>query len=555
MSCEFNWEGPLSIEAVDPYPWHGLVYVDASQQWLIPDNGHPPRSLPNPPNVSSFSFSELYRGRKDGALWDLGLPVPPFSQCLDDVGAESRSVRLLDIGSGLISVNGVLRRVGIRVKAAGEPGERELYDFEYSGPGNPPALAEFEIPSSILSGYAVLRHPYGGNDIGLGVGGIVHQFDRSPDGSRRLYGLVGSYVRGSVTYAFYYGVFEIVISADEDWNWSVDVVVIAAAADCIGGYSYNWDENAYLSGIDPADGQVVSRRYAPSDPASYTVPAGWDGELPLLLRYFRTGWIEYSISHSGVVLGGWYKPDGSVELVRMNYSYHWLDVSDIDGSYAEKETPDSDFYNFARYRGRRECNRSMDITISSGSYSKSYNYSLDFVQVMNLDTVSRDVIEGERMAGTVKRDVTESVGGLLNVRDETFTYTSEPPVNIPFSPQHVYSTVPRDAAGMYAPFAIAARPELSQAWDFIDIKPATTECRKAFGLVATNRRDSGADPWSEALITGLLTPAGAQGGDFHIPSFAARPASAYEEAYYNPMTGELARVVDYPAGISISGWI
>ncbi|AQZ96549.1 hypothetical protein ACFSB1_10680 [Halopseudomonas phragmitis] len=550
MSCEFNWEGPLSIEAIDPYPWHGLVYFDAGQNWLIPDNGHPPRNLPNPPNVSSFSFSELYRGRKDAALWDLGLPEPPFSQCLDDAGAESRSVRLLDIGSGLISVNGVLRKVGIRVKADGGIGERELYDFEYSGPGNPPALAEFEIPSSILSGYTVLRHPYFGDDIVLGVGGLVHQFDRSPDGSRRLYGLVGSYVSGSVTYAFYYGVFEIVISADEDWNWSVDVVVIANAEACVGEYSYNWDENAYISGIDKDTGQLISWRYAPSQPASWTVGPGQSFDV---LKPFRVGWVEYTVAHSGVVLGGWYNAAGSVELVRMSYSYNWLDVSDIDGTYGEKETPDSEYYNFARYRGTRQCKRSMVVNLSAGGSTKSYNYSFDYVQTMNIDTVFRGIIDGERMSGTVERDVIETFGELSHVRDETFTYTSETPFEIPFDPQSIYSMVPREP-GLYAPFAIVRRPELSFPSSMIDCKPAATGCGKTFGFVAVNKRDSGQNPWSSALVTGVLTPAGSVGDDFHISSYAGRPSGPYEEAYYNPMTGETARVVDYP-DILIAGWI
>lgn len=120
------------LDAIDPYPFHGLVYFakgDFSQaQILDPRDGRPHVSLPFakvPVHGISFPWAQ-YAPRYDGCLWDIGRPDPPVTPAIFAASATALGKRIVNrLGVGPVRLGERTAQVEVVFELVGRPSNLE----------------------------------------------------------------------------------------------------------------------------------------------------------------------------------------------------------------------------------------------------------------------------------------------------------------------------------------------------------------------------------------------------------------------------------------------
>ena len=514
MTCDAQWDWPLEIEALDPYPFHGLVYSEigpsgASQVMLQPSGGRPPILRPARP-VTNF-FGPSYSPLLESSLWDVGMPDPPPSDCLWAAGAESLGRTILAVVEPQIRVNGVTRRVN--VSRVDDDGLHQLRDVD-SGQ----QLATFAVTAAmVFSGKTQLRDPRSGQmrPLGAPVLGVI---DRSPDGTRRLYRTVASGTSAfGGTFAYYAGVIELQISADTDWNWSVEVIVRADLDQCLGQYSYYRAASINRTTISRVTGQLEFEAMPPNEAVSSV-----DGNL-------YTGSLVEIVTRTGRIVSAWFGPDGAVQYMRADYEYEITDFSDPSGSFWI-QTPDWSADRWLISRQRRE---QIPVRLYTDTHELRLTYDETFTAQTDVNWNSEGIPFGFRAS--------QHTRGIINTPAQWSTSTN---ISNPSSP----------GINTMSIAALGARPDVPHSPDEIAVltnqvrfRQANTESQqvRGFFIQGLNLATWLTPVLSRSGVVGALTPItpSAVGGN-------------PERALYNPLTNETARAIDLQAqGKGLIGWL
>jgi len=496
MSCESNWPSPLWIEAFDPYPWHGLVYSTGGELMLQPSQGRPPLPLPPVPP----DYYERLSHVTDPALWDIGNPDPPYSQCLFDAGAESLGRCLLEVSAPETRIAGVTRRLLVRWMRD-KPGELLMTEG-----GVEVGSAPFD-QATMLDGAEVLINPVDGSDVSPVV--RMDQIDRSPDGRRRLLAAMGFYSLNGQNYNFIAGIVVATIGESEEGALTLSCEVEATALDCLGSFSYERDSSRSSASLNPTNGNL---ELVPI-PADYSTGAG-------LYPFPHVGSMAEETKRLGRVLGGWLTPTG-VELVRCDYTRRIRQASDPAGSHAEKWDLSDTSYTHQIWRVDYTREREHTVRLYTGTAEVELSGREDRARRA---AVESDGIFGPPIyAGSVEYSDSESVPSIGSSSSESVE-TGDAIVDDFARLTSITATAPPDTSKPHAP-----EPPTFGSSVAVSV---TTNCQKARALIG--RTDT------QRYMTGALTPVGLAG------ALTAAGLDAPIVALFNPLTLATERSVDHP---------
>ena len=186
MSLPINSNWPLcKIDAIDPFPFHGLQYRVANQQWIDPMDGRPPFRKPSEPSASELDYYSAYL---DGCLWDIGRADPPESEQIENSGGRAA-------GKKIVSPDGVSpcrldgRTYQLNISSFFEDGLLLLY---WTRKGYPGYKIFAEIDPAIFGIVWANAVSEGGADASSIVPAPSYgasTLDKSADGRRRLIGV------------------------------------------------------------------------------------------------------------------------------------------------------------------------------------------------------------------------------------------------------------------------------------------------------------------------------------------------------------------------------
>ena len=500
-----QWPWPVRIEAVDPYPWHGLVYNQSGTVWLQPMGLRPRLPLPARPS-GIWGFSERPVQQPNPALWDVGLPQPPFSQELYDAGADSWSKRLLPSSSGLTRLNGESRVVFWRSMFGGG---YELVEVERIT-GDQTVVATFDVPwSTVFGGLSELKSP-SGSVVELVPEGLITQLTRSHDGTRRLCVARASYTGG---WSFIVGVFEVVISATEGWEYSVSINVLANTAACLGTYTYERDSALSSAVLSPVTGDL-----------EYTSIASSAQVVPGVTHNLVTGTYHEKIEHAGRIVGAYYDDDDAVQFVRMTQTYTRDETCSAAGTFAEKWEPTDTSFTKDTWviTGTKTRTNRYEYTIGGNSQAIEhvfeYTGDVDFAEI--------EVGGEQQRSGTVTGTNRREVLGTPLLSEITGTETDEEIVGFSFQwGPSAGAAVPRDSEAVYG-------PEETRTLNVFEVREANTDSQlNQVGNLVKGFYAKGA---GNIYLTPVLTPGGSVGGTVVRPD----NVTTSERAFYNPLTGD-----------------
>ena len=522
MSCESNWASPLHIEAIDPYPWHGLVYhtpPGVGRPLIQPSGGREPRRLPDPPYWYD-SAAIAYEPKTSSSLWDIGKPDPPQSECLVSAGAESIGRRLLDDTSTIARLNGVTRSFRIRWSASKNLTLHEVF------PASEELLAS--VPFSITdvsAGITQVLNPLNNQPVANAMAPSLFRLDRNPDGTRYLIGLQASYLGASGEFVqFLVGLIEVVIGVDESGTPGLSYRVVADMPSALGQVSYSRDSQRRAVAINPSTGALVFTDIPPD----YSTGAG-------VYPYPHVGTFSELRERSGRVVGAWYREDGTEELVRLKTRYSRTESSDQAGSKGEKFEPNAETYSKQIWNIHWQTERVTSAEYSVGGLA---------VEVESHDERSRVVaVESTGFSPPWSGQITyadlemvQQVGSW----DSEEVRTDQPVIGDWATIATIFATGMPSETDVYAP------DETRFGSRFV-VRSAITRCNKTHGLSVR------ATESEELHVTPVLTPAGVR-GEMAVITQAAFGWPTAELATYNPLTGQTVRQVDHPDW-RIQGWL
>lgn len=521
------WPATGEPDLLDPYPWHGLVYSESDTWWLAPTGSRPVIELPVPPVVPSsvMPINDPYSPVLDGALWDLDRDDPPFSQYLDDRGALSISRRILPVLSGVVRKDSGTTFLFLR--ATGQVGVWDLWESSNT------LSNQFEVllgQVTISQPDVTLYDPYSGDPFVTNpASGILNQIDRSKDGRKWLMAVVGGTpnTNNQTTFIKLLFTVEFELLSDDTWTWQT--TIIAGIEQCMGSYTVARTVNAQRSRltIEQPDLEVtgtfnaaerISSRYQDDSISNGT-------------------YSEYR-TRTARIMGGWFTATGLVELLYADYEVYNEQSVDLSGSYSSKVSAEADDYEYQHWRILTQKRRGMEATLRAGAGSVTLDYEI----TENLDYSTDEVYDaagpngpGIYVTGAVEYVVDEVIHGTPATYQNIYT---EGPYVTGFAVEPGIIASPALATGqLWAPL----RLEYSRA---LELRRAVTQCNKAAAMMAGGESPSG--PW---WLSESMTPAGPLG------SAVQTAAGAGEKCSYNPITGELARQADLPAGQSLVGWL
>ncbi|RRV80341.1 hypothetical protein [Stutzerimonas stutzeri] len=521
MTCASHWDSPLHIEAIDPYPWHGLVYhvpPGTGRPLIQPSGGRDPRLLPRAP----YWYDNFvgYAPKTNGSLWDIGKPDPPQSECLVAAGAESLGKRLVYHDSTIARLNGVTRR--FRISWINRT-TLNLYEV-LSTSENLLASTPLSI-SDVSAGVSQVLNPRNDQPIASAMAPSLTRLDRNLDGTKYLYGLQASYLGASgQPVQFLVGLIEVIIGTDLDGGPTISYRLVADMPTALGQTSYVRNSQRRAVAINQSDGTLDFTDI----PADYSTGAG-------VYPYPHVGTFSEVRERTGLIIGAWYRPDGTEELVRLKTRYEREESSDPAGSRGEKFAPNDETYRKQIWNVLWQTARTTSAEVSAAGHA---------VEVVLTDVRSRD-------ADIQRIGLTTLVGGqIAYVDDESVALvgswhsdsirTDQPVVSDWAAIVTIFATGLPDESSVYAP------DELQFGSNFI-VRRAATLCPKAFGFRVAVAADG------TMHLSPVITPAGVVGAMAAIAP-AAYGWSQAELATYNPMTGQTARQVDYPDW-RIQGWL
>lgn len=519
MSCESRWASPLHIEAVDPYPWHGLVYQvppGTGRPTIQPSGGRAARLLPAPPYW--YDNPVGYDPMVSASLWDIGRPDPPQTECLVLAGAESLGRRLVFHTSTIARLNGVTRRFRIQWL---NKSSLQLYELLASSESLV-ASTSLNI-ADVAAGITQVINPLSGQPVASAMAPSLVALDRNLDGTAYLYGLQASYSATSgQSVRFLVGVIEVLIGVATDGTPTIARRVVANMPAALGQTSYSRSSQRRAAAIDPSTGALEFTDI----PADYSTGAG-------AYPYPHVGAFSETRERSEQIIGAWYQPDGTPALVRLKTRYERTETSDPDGSHGEKFAPGDETYSKQVWSVTWQTTRTTSATLSVAGHT--VEVALDDVR--------------SRVASIQSTGFTPPWSGqIAYVDDETVAQvgawhsdsvrTDQPVISEWASIVSISASAPPDGAVVYAPDEV-------QFGSHLVVRLAATRCEKTFGLrIAAD---------GQMHISPVITPAGVHGAMAAIAQTAFGWSQA-ELSTYNPMTGQTARQVDYP-GWRIQGWL
>jgi len=540
MSLPTEWPGPGEPDMLDPYPWHGLVYLGEYEGFTVdllkPSGGRPERLLPDAPPrprqlpggpAEVIPINNAYDPVMDCALWDLARPDPPFSQYLYDLGAESISRRVLPVNTGLVR-----KRVGtsyLFLRGAATAGEWEVWEswnIHLSTAREQIGTLTLTLPDVTLS------DPYTGDTYTTNpASGVLQQIDLTKDGRKRLMAVVGGTPGVNDGSAFIKLVFvlEFELQPDDTWTWSTTIV--AGLEQCIGTFAVTREVNA-------------SRSRLTIEQPGLEVTGTFNATERISSRYQ-----DDSISHgtyseyrtrTNRVMGGWFTAGGGVELLYADYEFYNEQNVDLAASFSSKASAEDDDYEYQHWRILAQKRRGMEVTLRAGAGSVTLDYEI----TENLDYSTDEAYEaagpngpGIYVTGSVDYVVDELIHGTPAAYQNT--YTEGPYVNGFAIEPGILANPALETGRLWAPL----RLEYDRA---MTLRQANTQCNKAAAMMGGGLAGQPAAPW---WLSQALTPSGPMG----TPVETVEGSS--ERCSYNPITGELARQADLPAGQSLVGWL
>lgn len=502
MTCEAYWPSPLWIEAFDPYPWHGLVYQQADNRWLQPSEGRP--AVPLPP--SPLSFQEFPNYLADPALWDIGNPDPPYSQCLYDAGGESLGRGLLRVTDTETRVGGVTRKLDVRWSAEyGRTGELRLVED-----GVVVASTPYD-QQDVTAGVNILTSPYGG-DFNTMPGpldfGVTRQIDRSADGTRRLITHSNSYTSPAGRQYFIVGVVLVTIGQAEDGSLTLTYAVAATTSECLGAHTYSRNSDRYSARINASSGSLELTPIPPD----YSTGAG-------IYVHPHTGTMFEETERKGRVMGGWLTP-GGVALVRCDHTQRITQSGDPSGTYAEKWSPSSTSYENQHWRVAYAREREYEIRLYSDTDELTLSGRDDRSRVAAVD--SNPVSGGSpTYLGSVEYADSELVEGLV---DHSVESTDDSGLSFQeLAILSITATAPPDMTKTYAPEPLSLPTGVRAS--------VSATCQKAWTI--------GARTATDLYMSAVITPEGSEAA----PKVVALPHVPF--VVFNPLTLEVTRSVDH----------
>lgn len=529
MSLPASWAGLFEIEAIDPYPYHGLAYSEAQLRWLQPSGARP--RIPFPSIAPAPSPAPSFQPLGDAAVWDVGRPDPPFSEQLYAAGGESLGRRLVPVHDGLTMTSSGPRHLVIRDTGVGSLILRE----ETRNGIIIETLDTVAVPeTSMLAGVTEMINPYNGATIPAPSFISPIQADRSRDGCTRVLVYRSSYSspsRGIV--GFISSILMATIKEDPTGGLSLDLKVAANLLDCIGVTTYTRDSEMYW--------------YQPSEPHDPIDPMAqvWSGTQ-------GTAWIaagrfgeDYELS--GVIVGAWLEGD-VLKFIKTNLRHQARYTCDPSGS-SIRNVDGSAIWRWVATR-TEEVDHSAVLFLESGS-SVAVRFTSNTQNT--LDMTRDGVTPGapQYFVGELSVDSNGSMTGLPDFEEgrEESVNPNDPASISPLSAlQACGLTAPAGWApeGAIAPREIEIGEESIRNAFYATAELADTRCSKTAGFLIRERVGS---LYLPRRVSGTLTPDGVY-GEVTDSLGGTYPAAAY----YNPLTGETARVADHPEK-SILGWI
>lgn len=522
MTETTHWPVASQPLAIDPYPWHGLVYRlrSGGGELLDPLDGRPVIPLP-PFNDNAAPRLHPYIQAAGGFLWDIGRADPPVTPVLQAAGAQSLGRRIVRPVPGSQALPARLgdktRRVNVLQQPAGNS-QRIMLFLSVDGVSQPTfcdlGFADFGAdPANIY------REDSPAPITDAGVYGLSPSLcDVSPDGCRRLYlvRLFREFGEGVSPFEVpVVGVFEVQLALVSGVI-TATAQVLHTASQCLGTYSNSgsaalqWYRSYAFGGGEGNEGGPCGTRYeletaGPGDP-------------------LNAGEVSRTSTRSGVVLGAIYS-GGAVELltctVTIAYSVSqtwersdWLGTN-VNGTCVRPELP-PDIFETVIYQHRHR----FDFQLQGNSLSAEWHLQASRSTRQYWVATSTTAVE------TLSESSTLTVGDQVatspyyeGFRGLHWPYTDPPPAGL---------TMPYAGTFYGAYFGLAIAPLDQRAcW----AGAASQPLRVMFA--------------GRAVASPLLRPGGVTGGWEPDPNSGLGSQYTYTAAV-NPITGHAVRGVDHP---------
>jgi hypothetical protein len=522
MTMQGQWPYPLTIDAVDPYPFHGLAYIDGGGDWLDPMDGRARIRLPALPGFDSQWTRFL--PKINSAIWDIGKADPPQTAGLIAAGGLSLGRKLMALEPVFVArVAGVSRRLSLEWFGIGR---FELRDAE-SGD----LLATLEIDTDLVfDDQTLITNQDNQFDIVLATSTQLSLWDIAPDGRELLIALQATYYSAATTLNTSCIVAVLVLGITESAGlYGLNYSVAAGLLDCLGVLTIERDSDRYNYALNFITGEVTPAAI-PAD--TNTLEAGRGGYQVPHFGSFSEGW-----SRSGQIVGGFFA-GGGVEFLRFDTGWQ----AEVTGTASLETELAGSSYRAKRLISSATRTQTSTMRLHRGLAEVTGEYS--YALLGNLDYQYNYELSGsfDDADFTFTTDIEESATELPNeVRATEFTQSGSPLEAGSFADAYVLAGSPLVPGKIYAP-ARPPFPGLLQTW------LCQTGSTKAMALASANT-GSGV-----CAVSGALTPDGTAGdweeGTGYNPTLR-RVASVVA---YNPMTGQVARAVDMPAR-TITGWL
>jgi len=317
MSESSQWPFLGKVDAVDPYPFHGLIYRVSGVEWLDPRDGRPAIEVPDTwVSLNASPHMHNYSPHQAGVLWDIGRADPPESPLIEAASGRSLGRRVMRAG-GSMPVRLADKTHQIEVLLFPESTGIDLR-LQVKGDSQGPifetlTMADFGVVLENIYSEEDLNPISGTTGMRLGV----NFSDATPDGVRRLYAV--HLERAGVSIQPYelvpVGFFEVTLSLDEDVVVGA-VDVVAQIEDCLGTYTNT--------------GMHDYQRRSPLFPG----PCALSWELVTAGEEWRpnladAGSASRTSARFGLVTGALYI-EGSIEYFTCDYTYS----HDLSGSWS-----------------------------------------------------------------------------------------------------------------------------------------------------------------------------------------------------------------------------
>lgn len=525
------------VEAIDPYPFHGLVYREGTRTRLDPSDGRPAIDLPQRPSVSSV-FCQSYFAQSDGVLWDIGRADPPITPAIAARGGKALGKRILNNRSDAYParLGGKTYQLGISAlstdsSSPSAPRKLEWFAPVSIGPVTPNeiatlSLADFGVaPSSLLDEDGQRLIP----DARLPLFGYLIQDVPSAisnDGTRRLFSAQISLNPGVFgSRSFTAGYVEVVFSATEAGVISASASVVKTISQVVG---------------------TVDRQASSDNKRFQAVGGGFDSGCVIsyeLVSYEASTQSDYgssllAVERAGIVVGAVYLPDNSIEYFTADQS---LDRSETVNASRPSRSTGTPFRVDNDSPGECRPPAEEDTTLT-GSYTRDLKLST----TLRFGAFSHTSWIREQREGTFIQEPDqdeELTSATLRTSSSAGTSTSRA-LSFEVIAVRSYSEGGLPPTGLII-------PNLERSRSVTDGELLIIGGLSGWQSTAIRLYRQGSnitDDWR----TPMVTPSGVKLGYSRSDGFRGSVFS-YQGAY-NPITGQAARTGDVPGKI-IEGWI